>query len=128
MKQYYQGKCKTCSKKRWKAWSDAQPKSKKNEYTIKYRHKLREQILKHYGNKCICCGEATYEFLTFDHVNGDGAEIKKTEGIGQNTGVGLLLWIKRNDYPNTIQILCFNCNCGKARNNNVCPHITSTSP
>ena len=26
--------------------------------------------------------------------------------------------------PDTIQILCFNCNCGRARNGGICPHET----
>jgi ribosome-binding ATPase YchF (GTP1/OBG family) len=27
-------------------------------------------VLKHYGNRCSCCGETEIEFLAIDHVNG----------------------------------------------------------
>jgi hypothetical protein len=28
----------------------------------------------------------------------------------------------KNAFPDTITLLCFNCNCGKGRNKGVCPH------
>jgi hypothetical protein len=30
--------------------------------------------------------------------------------------------IIRNGYPPDFEILCFNCNCGKAVNGGICPH------
>ena len=41
--------------------------------------KNRLQVLSHYSPslKCQCCGENHYEFLTIDHINGDGAKHRR---------------------------------------------------
>ena len=31
-------------------------------------------------------------------------------------------WLIRNNYPEGFQVLCYNCNLGKAHNNGICPH------
>jgi len=79
--------------------------------------KLRKEIITHYGARCVCCGEVIYEFLTLDHKDGGGGKHK--EAVGR--GCSFLYWIKRNNFPATIQVLCFNCNCGKGALG-VCPH------
>lgn len=79
---------------------------------------LRAKILDVYGRVCKCCGETTELFLTFDHVNNDGATQRKT----LTSSNSLMYWIIRNNYPDSIQVLCYNCNCGRARNNGICPH------
>jgi hypothetical protein len=38
----------------------------------KWHAKLRGEYIEPYGNKYKCCGETTYEFLTIDHIQGDG--------------------------------------------------------
>lgn len=86
--------------------------------------RLRDTVIHHYGAKCKCCGETTYEFLTIDHVNGGGS--KHREAVG-GTSKALLRSIIRNRFPETFQILCFNCNCGKQVNKGVCPHQSSSS-
>lgn len=84
----------------------------------------RKRVLAHYGNKCKCCGEDTYEFLTFDHINNDGAEHRNEllatpgmKGYAFDT-VGFIL---ANNFPDYFQILCWNCNLAKAKHK-VCPH------
>jgi hypothetical protein len=85
----------------------------------KYRASLREQILRHYGNKCVCCGEEEKRFLTFDHKNNDGGKFRKQ--FGKDNTV-LFRWIINRNFPDSIQVLCYNCNCGRAANNGICPH------
>lgn len=79
---------------------------------------LRWKIIQHYGPFCKCCGETIHAFLTLDHANRDGAELRR-KGL---SGMTLLYWIIRNDYPNSIQVLCYNCNCGREKHGGTCPH------
>ncbi len=78
--------------------------------------------LKHYSDetmKCKCCGESIERFLTIDHINNDGREHRKTNNEARKN---LYKWLIKNNYPDGFQVLCYNCNCGKALNNGVCPH------
>lgn len=84
------------------------------------REKYRDICLAHYGRKCRCCGETVPKFLTFDHVNNDGFRHRKEIGKGTHA---LYKWIIEHRFPDTIQILCWNCNCGKNINDGVCPHM-----
>lgn len=79
-------------------------------------HFLRKKlILDHYGRKCVCCEESNESFLTVDHINNDGSKQRK---IYKNT----YSYAVSNGFPVDLQILCYNCNMGKARNNGICPH------
>lgn len=91
------------------------------EYQKDLRQYRRKQILDHYGPLCACCGEKDDLFLSIDHVNNDGYKERKTKG-GQSDN--MCQKIIKNGFPNTYQILCFNCNLGKARNGGICPHLT----
>ena len=68
---------------------------------------------------CECCGESTYEFLSIDHVDNDGANNRRALGGHPNAVVDKLL--ESGDCGATLQVLCHNCNCGKARYT-TCPH------
>lgn len=88
------------------------------------REQVRNLILEHYGKQCNCCGESNRRFLTIDHINNDGAqERRKLFGSTGGTSYRTDLFIIKNNYPDTYQILCYNCNCGKERNNGICPHV-----
>lgn len=80
--------------------------------------KIKYDVMSHYGHKCICCGESEIKFLTIDHINNDGSKFK---GTSYRKGTGLYLWIIKNGYPSTFQILCWNCNCAKGLYGS-CPH------
>lgn len=90
-------------------------------------HKIKEAVYEAYGNQCNCCGETVRAFLSIDHVNNDGNERRRKlkYGVGREGG-GLKVYqtIIDEKFPATYQILCMNCNFGKARNNGVCPHET----
>ncbi len=76
-------------------------------------------VIQHYGGKCVCCGEQESLFLQLDHVNNDGGTHRKEIGHSSHR---LHLWAIRNNYPDTLQVLCANCNQGKERNGGICPH------
>jgi len=77
---------------------------------------LREEVLRNYGGKCVCCGETEIKFLALDHRNNDGSKHRKE--IKQNK---IYKWAKQNGYPDILQILCHNCNLAKAFYGK-CPH------
>jgi hypothetical protein len=76
-------------------------------------------VYEYYGNKCACCGEDNPKFLSIDHVNNDGYKERKSRGGSSDQ---IIRNIIKNKFPDTYQLLCFNCNLGKARNGGVCPH------
>lgn len=81
----------------------------------KYREKQRMMALKKYGDKCACCGEKEYKFLSFDHINGGGNKHRKI------VGVKTVKYIIKNNFPAIFQILCHNCNLAKGFYGK-CPH------
>ncbi len=111
-------------RERTRAYRRANP-DKVLEYNAKWRRQffggLRTEMIATYGGKCACCGEQESIFLDLDHINNDGAADRRERGNGQR----LLVWLKANDWPrDRYQLLCCNCNQGKARNGGVCPHAT----
>ena len=84
----------------------------------KYYKRDKFIIWRKYGKKCKCCGESNRHFLTLDHVNNDGNVHRKE--LGRSTDV-IHRWIIRNKFPDTIQLLCWNCNWGKKKWGE-CPH------
>lgn len=85
--------------------------------------KYRDLVINHYSSgtpQCVCCGENIVQFLTIDHVNNDGAKHRK------NIKTDLCRWIVNNKFPSGFQLMCYNCNCGRAHNNNICPHKTQS--
>jgi hypothetical protein len=84
---------------------------------------LKLIVFNHYSNKnirCACCEEDEYKFLTLDHTNNDGSEDRKNNP-SHATGIGLYRRLIKNNFPEGIQILCWNCNMSKAFHG-VCPH------
>ena len=97
----------------------AEDPERANASTRKSFRKLRDEVIDGYGGKCSCCGETEPRFLTLDHVNNDGAEHRRE--VGRNT-YQMHRFAKANGYPPSLQVLCFNCNCGRRVNGGVCPH------
>lgn len=95
-----------------------------------YWNDLRHEVIVAYGGfKCACCGETEPRFLTIDHVFNDGAkhrrELDYVTKVGNGKGLSgakTWKWLKDHNYPAGFQVLCMNCNFGKARNGGVCPH------
>ena len=120
-REYYLKNTEKC-KNSIKEWQRKNPEQRK-QINKKYRENLRFEILAYYSNgdpKCACCGENTYEFLTIDHINNNGAEQRRNIKCG--SGWKFYEWLRRNNFPEGYQVLCFNCNLGKRMNNGICPH------
>jgi hypothetical protein len=90
-----------------------------NAYQRARNERLRLECIAAYGGRCVCCGEDHPRLLTIDHVNDDGAYERKSI---RSLPV-LIAKLKREGWPrDRYQIMCFNCNCGRAHNGGVCPH------
>jgi hypothetical protein len=73
------------------------------------RMELKLEIWSAYGGPiCKCCGEERVEFLSIDHINGGGNQHRK-EITGFKQG-NIYRWLKKNNFPEGFQVLCFNCN------------------
>lgn len=93
------------------------------ETNRKWRQEMRVKILSHYSNgkmECACCGENVLEFLTLDHINNDGTKMRKMYPGGGHQHYRRII---KEGFPLGFQVLCYNCNCGRAKTaDKVCPH------
>ena len=69
-----------------------------------------------YYKRRTCCGEQEIDFLSFDHINNDGAAQRKHIAAG----LQLFGYLLKNN-PSDIQILCHNCNMARYFYK-TCPH------
>ncbi len=114
---------------RVRAWRQANPEKRKAAarraseiqrqkrpgYHAELHREQRYTAIARYGGKCACCSESDRRFLTFDHIVPVGRSFRRKQ-----TALGRKLWIGPLD--TNIQILCYNCNCGRQHNSGVCPH------
>jgi hypothetical protein len=90
--------------------------------TKRNQDRQREAVYGAYGGyKCNCCAETERMFLSIDHVNNDGAAMRKAK-LYRGSGTGFYQWLIKNKFPDGFQVLCMNCQVGKHRNGGVCPH------
>lgn len=94
-------------------------------YSKAGKFNLKVEAMRAYGGDCDCCGETGVDFLTLDHVDGNGKEHRKTKGVG--TGQKFYAYLKLHGYPERIdghelRILCFNCNYSAHLHGGVCLH------
>lgn len=92
------------------------------------RDELRLEVFNAYGGAvCQCCGEQELMFLTLDHANNDGAAIRKALEAKKGRklkNLDMYQILKVDGFPQDrgIRVMCWNCNCGRARNGGICPH------
>lgn len=84
-----------------------------------YALKRKLLVFGHYGIKCECCGENHKEFLTIDHINGNGNKQRRDNNICG--GSGFYRWLIKNNYPKEFRTLCINCNFSLGKYG-YCPH------
>lgn len=114
-------------KERYEEWRKDPAKVRAhNDRVIRYRTKLKAEVITHYGGRCSCCGESRPVFLTIDHIEGGGNEhrraLQKTPQKGHPSGGRCTyVWLRNNNYPEGFQVLCWNCNSAK-HILGVCPH------
>src|SRR5574343_20102 len=130
-KGYLYQPCKRCCADRYRQWQQNNRehireyqrewinnnRDKHNEYNRNRNKRLKDSVMSYYGNKCSCCGETEPKFLTVDHVNNDGAAHRK-----EVHGDKIYSHIIKANFPDSFQILCWNCNLGKQFNGGICPH------
>jgi hypothetical protein len=98
--------CRICKNNAWLAL----PQDKKRKKWMNRNAYVKVDVLTHYGPngvlKCSWggCEVSDIDMLSLDHINNDGAEHRRTN----KAGVGTYKWIRRNDYPQGFQTLCFN--------------------
>jgi hypothetical protein len=85
-----------------------------NKHKREYRKNIRDLVLLYYSDtlypRCNCCKITQKEFLCIDHINGNGAEHRKTfKGY-------IYLYLIKNGFPEGYQILCNSCNRSKGKN------------
>jgi hypothetical protein len=123
--------CKTCAMAYQRNWGEKNRervqlsqrayRQRNPNKSADYGRRLRTQVLTHYGGDpphCACCGEAHYEFLAIDHIEGGGGTHRKQIG---GMGARLYRWLIANDYPDGYRVLCHNCNSALGHYG-FCPH------
>ena len=76
-------------------------------------HKLRQELLAAYGNKCNKCGFADPRALQLDHVAGGGNK----HLMAARAAHQMYRQIRQQGFPPDYQILCANCNWIKRHEN-----------
>lgn len=119
-----------------KQWRLDNP-GKNSEHCKNQRIKLLEEIVREYGGKCSCtgCNEIGLLFMTIDHEKNNGAQERAGLGDGPSAknkkgraGVNFYRYLKKMGYPKEgYRLMCYNCNCGRARNGGICPHLQNRS-
>jgi hypothetical protein len=99
------------------AWR-AKNKKRINQYSHRTHRRYKQEALVIYGKVCWCCKESNPDFLSFDHINNDGAAHRKKYGRS------LARWAKVAGFPPVLRTLCYNCNLGRAHAGlgGICPH------
>lgn len=117
-----EGICVTCKKsKATKGVQCLECSAKANAWHKKRYYELKDEAFNRYGGYiCNCCGEDEHDFLTIDHIDGNGNKHRKEIKGSIRSFYG---WLKKNNYPNGFQVLCMNCNWGRYKNKDgICPH------
>ena len=115
--------CKECTSSYAKEYRKDHPHVAKGERASYLKQRIT--TLRVYSNgvpKCACCGEAQYEFLSLDHIEGSGNKHRKALGYHSK----IHQWLKANNYPPGFQVLCHNCNFAKSHYG-TCPHKLNIS-
>lgn len=111
-----------------KRWESAH-RQERMIYKKNYINALKKIVFDHYSGgsdwKCACppCSVTSKTMLTIDHVNNDGHK-HVTKGGHRVSSSTMYIQIIKAGFPDSYQILCWNCNSSKRFNNGVCEHIT----
>lgn len=98
-----QAKCRSKNRRKYfREYREENPQ--KSSYTRERIKKLRHNIFKKYGNKCVKCGFSDWRALQIDHKNGGGQ--KERNKISKSKYLKKVLEDDNNNY----QLLCANCN------------------
>jgi hypothetical protein len=113
--------CKRCFHKEYMQTRRVADRPRHNNAQREQRRKIKLEFILEYGGICSCCGEPNVGFLTLEHKNGDGKEHRKKF----HTTTQQLADLRRRGWPkDDYELLCYNCNLGRAKNGGICPHIS----
>ena len=106
-------RCSKCHTAYVKAWR-IKNYEKFSLQVAKRNQEIKKIVLTRYSNgklSCSCCGENHLQFLTIEHINGDGGRHRKELKRG---GVNFYKWLlaksENGVLPEGYEVLCFNCN------------------
>lgn len=81
-----------------------------NAYTRQKDREQKHEVLLHYSSGsfpvCACCKETHEEFLSIDHIAGNGNKHRKEDP----SAVKIYRWLKNHNFPEGFRVLCMNCN------------------
>ena len=102
-----------------KLW-DAKNRPKISLRDKKKHLERRRDVIQAYGGKCSCCDDMHQEFLTIDHINGDGKTHRQQ--LKSRAQAHLYRYLQKENYPKDgFRLLCYNCNMARAHYG-YCPH------
>jgi hypothetical protein len=117
--------CDQCRQKNRNWYKNSNYREENRKKDIIRRRNRKQRILKHYGDRCACCGLEQYEFLCIDHIEGGGNEHRRSLQMSKtrcgSSSTGFYKWLEKNNYPEGFQVLCHNCNMAKSIYG-ICPH------
>lgn len=99
------------------------------EYGFRFRENVILTALGHYSGgklQCACCGEAELDFLTIDHISGNGNKERLKVMGRMGGGYRFYDWLIKNGFPAGYQVLCMNCNLSKGKHG-TCAHKQTSS-
>ena len=124
-------KCKTAYQRQWyKIYKDSpnykrkRPRTRSENMRRREYNKIRRlKLIELYGGKCVCCGETHPEFLTLDHIQGNGATERKRLGTSDSIYKKAIKMLNENEEEarKNYRLLCWNCNCALGHYG-YCPH------
>lgn len=117
-------KCKECisgSAVVWKSENPEKVQADRDRYRAEHKEWLRDRhakqryetkgrVIDRLGGECTWCGFRDERALQFDHINGDGAKERSSQGFDWWTWVKKLDAMHVDELKALIQILCANCN------------------
>lgn len=79
------------------------------------RRRLRMEVFMHYGKGVLECALCKYNLdhraLQLDHIANDGADGRRTaRGKRTHAGTTYYRWLRKQGFPEGLQLLCANCN------------------
>lgn len=77
-----------------------------NKWSRLRKYKIKQQLLKEMGQKCVCCGITEWWLLTLDYI-------KPIKGIRNRSESLVAKLLKNKELQREFQIMCFGCNNSK---------------
>ena len=112
---YICGYCARLAKRKSTANFSEEQKEARHVYMKKYMRaklpELKKIVYDHYGNSCTKCAENNIHKLTIEHIGGVRSHYRHPSGK-RKRGLNLFRLIIKENFPDYITVLCFNCNLG----------------